>query len=347
MVYLVDDEPAVLKALSRLLRSAGLESATFGSPEEFLARIDPDAEGCVVLDVAMPGLDGLALQEALASRGVALPTLFLTGHGDIPQSVRAMKGGAVDFLTKPVDDAVFLRAVREALERGRAGRSRPRGVRPHPGPPRNPDPAGTRSARGRRRRAAQQADRRRSGHRGEDREGAPGPGHGEDGSPLGRRAGPDGGPRRSPAASAVWDQGPITAGAPPATLTAHVTRLKPLVAVVDDEEAVRRALERLLRSAGIETETFSTGGAMLEDLARRRARLHRPGPAHARHERLRDPGRPGGARPSYPGGRPDRPRHSRSVRAGDGGRRGSLPAQAGGRRAAPGAQSCCAVAGQR
>ena len=122
-VYLVDDEPAVLKALSRLLRSAGLEAVAFGSPEEFLARVDPDAEGCVVLDVAMPGLDGLALQEALVSRGIALPTLFLTGHGDVPQSVRAMKGGAVDFLTKPVDDAVFLRAVREALERGRSGRT--------------------------------------------------------------------------------------------------------------------------------------------------------------------------------------------------------------------------------
>ena len=123
-VYLVDDEPAVLKALSRLLRSAGLEAVTFGSPEEFLARIDPDAEGCVVLDVAMPGLDGLALQEALASRGVELPTLFLTGHGDVPQSVRAMKGGAVDFLTKPVDDAVFL-----------AGRARSPGAGPLAGGP--------------------------------------------------------------------------------------------------------------------------------------------------------------------------------------------------------------------
>ena len=122
-VYLVDDEPAVLKALSRLLRSAGFEAVAFVSAEEFLARIDPASEGCVVLDVAMPGLDGLALQEALASRGVELPTLFLTGHGDIPVSVRAMKRGAVDFLTKPVDDGVFLRAVREALERGRAGRA--------------------------------------------------------------------------------------------------------------------------------------------------------------------------------------------------------------------------------
>jgi FixJ family two-component response regulator len=122
-VYLVDDEPAVVKALSRLLRSAGLEAVAFGSAEEFLARVDAESEGCVVLDLAMPGLDGLALQEALAARGIEMPTLFLTGHGDVPQSVRAMKRGAIDFLTKPVDDGVFLRAVREALERGRASRA--------------------------------------------------------------------------------------------------------------------------------------------------------------------------------------------------------------------------------
>ena len=122
-VYLVDDDAAVLKALTRLLRSTGLEASAFGSPAEFLARIHPDDAGCVVLDLAMPGLDGLALQEALASRGVELPTLFLTGHGDVPQSVKAMKRGAVDFLTKPVDDQAFLRAVREALERGRAARA--------------------------------------------------------------------------------------------------------------------------------------------------------------------------------------------------------------------------------
>ncbi len=117
----MDDDPAVLKALGRLLRSAGIEAVTYGSPEEFLERVAGAEAGCVVLDLAMPGLDGLALQDAMAARGLELPTLFLTGHGDIPQSVQAMKKGAVDFLTKPVDDAVFLRAVREALARGRAG----------------------------------------------------------------------------------------------------------------------------------------------------------------------------------------------------------------------------------
>jgi FixJ family two-component response regulator len=121
-VCVVDDDPAVLKSLWRLLRSAGFDVATFGSPEEFLRSLAPDAEGCAVLDVSMPGLDGLALQQALSARGSQLPVLFLTGHGDIPRTVRAMKGGATDFLTKPVDDQVLLAAVRRALELDQAGR---------------------------------------------------------------------------------------------------------------------------------------------------------------------------------------------------------------------------------
>jgi FixJ family two-component response regulator len=119
-VYLVDDEPAVRKALGRLLRSAGIEVATFGSAEEFLGALEEEAAGCALLDVAMPGLDGLALQETLARRGIDLPVLFLTGHGDIPMSVRAMKAGASDFLTKPVDGKALVAAVRRALERGRS-----------------------------------------------------------------------------------------------------------------------------------------------------------------------------------------------------------------------------------
>ena len=121
-VFVVDDDPAVRKSLSRLLRSAGLEALTFGSPEEFLRRLDREAAGCAILDVAMPGLDGLALQRELSSLGSELPVIFLTGHGDIPKSVQAMKGGATDFLTKPVDDEVLLGAVRRALEADRAAR---------------------------------------------------------------------------------------------------------------------------------------------------------------------------------------------------------------------------------
>jgi RNA polymerase sigma factor (sigma-70 family) len=121
-VLLVDDEPAVRRSLSRLLRAAGFESMEFGSPEEFLRGLPPDAAGCAIFDVSMPGLDGLELQREIVSRGISLPIVFLTGRGDIPQSVQAMKEGAVDFLTKPVDGEVLLDAVRQALERSRAAR---------------------------------------------------------------------------------------------------------------------------------------------------------------------------------------------------------------------------------
>jgi FixJ family two-component response regulator len=121
-VYLVDDEPAVLKGLSRLLRSEGFTVAAFGSPDELLEQLDPAARGCFVLDLAMPGLDGLALQNALSARGSELPILFLTGRGDIQKSVAAMKSGALDFLTKPVDDERLFEAVRAALEKDRARR---------------------------------------------------------------------------------------------------------------------------------------------------------------------------------------------------------------------------------
>lgn len=121
-VYLVDDEPAVLKSLSRLLRSEGFAVAAFGSPAELLERLDPSARGCFVLDLAMPGLDGLELQRTLSTRGSELPILFLTGRGDIPRSVAAMKSGALDFLTKPVDAERLLEAIRAALERDRARR---------------------------------------------------------------------------------------------------------------------------------------------------------------------------------------------------------------------------------
>ena len=123
LVYIVDDEPGMRKALTRLLVAEGFDVLSFPSADEFLAAVRPAEPGCLVLDVAMPGTDGLALQAELVRRGVDLPILFLTGHGDIPMSVRAMKAGAVDFLAKPVDDAVLLKAVREALALARARRA--------------------------------------------------------------------------------------------------------------------------------------------------------------------------------------------------------------------------------
>lgn len=123
-IFIVDDDAAVLRSLSRLLRSARLACATFSSPREFLDGHDPAAPGCLVLDVAMPGLNGLELQQALITRGHELPIIFLTGHGDIPMSVQAMKRGAVDFLTKPVHDDTLLAAIRAAIERDRVQRQK-------------------------------------------------------------------------------------------------------------------------------------------------------------------------------------------------------------------------------
>ena len=115
-IFLVDDDPSVLKALSRVLREDGFSVETFDSAEAFLARPDRKAEGCLVLDVTMPGLDGLELQRRLAAAGESLPIVFISGHGDIPMSVRAIKAGATDFLTKPVEAKALVAAVRAAIE---------------------------------------------------------------------------------------------------------------------------------------------------------------------------------------------------------------------------------------
>jgi FixJ family two-component response regulator len=118
IVYLVDDDPGVLKALSRLLRAKGYEVRPYSSPQLFLEEHDVTVPGCAVLDVSMPGLDGLELQHALtATNGFHRPVLFVTGKGDIPTSVRAMKAGAIDFLTKPVKDVDLFEAVSRAEAR--------------------------------------------------------------------------------------------------------------------------------------------------------------------------------------------------------------------------------------
>jgi FixJ family two-component response regulator len=104
------------------MRSAKLNAMTFASPREFLDKHDPHAAGCIVLDVAMPSLTGLQLQEELTRKGSGMPIIFLTGHGDIPMGVRAMKRGAIDFLTKPVNDEDLLKAIRIAIEADRVRR---------------------------------------------------------------------------------------------------------------------------------------------------------------------------------------------------------------------------------
>jgi FixJ family two-component response regulator len=132
IVHVVDDDESLRTAVARVLRAAGHEVRAYPSAGEFLLGQPADAPGCVVLDVLMPGPSGLDLQEALARRQGALPVVFLTGQGDIAMSVRAMKAGAVDFLTKPVQREALLEAVRNALlrdSRSRADRERDAAVR--------------------------------------------------------------------------------------------------------------------------------------------------------------------------------------------------------------------------
>ena len=114
-VFVVDDDAAIRKAVSRLLRSVGVAVAVFASPREFLAQYDPNTPGCLVLDITMPEFNGLQLQTALGEKGSILPIIFLTGHGDVSKSVQAMKHGAFDFLSKPVKDKDLLTAVRAAI----------------------------------------------------------------------------------------------------------------------------------------------------------------------------------------------------------------------------------------
>jgi len=120
-VFVVDDEAPVRRALSRMLRANRFAVATFASSKEFLGQYDPDASGCLVLDIMMPG-NGLELQRVLQKKGCTLPIIFLTGYGDVSKSVQALKGGAIDFLTKPVNDQSLLRAVRAAIEKNRVTR---------------------------------------------------------------------------------------------------------------------------------------------------------------------------------------------------------------------------------
>ena len=121
-VFVVDDDASMREALKNLLRSVGLAVETFGSAQEFLSSDRSKAPGCLVLDVRLPGLSGLDLQRQLADANLQIPIVFITGHGDIQMSVRAMKAGAVEFLTKPFRDQDLLDAVQQAVDRDRAVR---------------------------------------------------------------------------------------------------------------------------------------------------------------------------------------------------------------------------------
>jgi len=128
IVYVIDDESSIREAITSLIRSIGMRVETFGSAQEFMASSRPDAPACLVLDVRMPGLSGLDLQRELTDAGIRIPIIFITGHGDIPMSVRAMKAGAVEFLTKPFRDQDLLDAIAQAIDRDRELRKQQAGI---------------------------------------------------------------------------------------------------------------------------------------------------------------------------------------------------------------------------
>jgi FixJ family two-component response regulator len=121
-VFIIDDDPLVTASIAGLLRSVGLRSEIFGSAQEFLDSKRPAGYSCLVLDVRLPGMNGLDFQRALSEKGIPIPIIFITGHGDIPMTVKAMKSGAVEFLTKPFDDQALLDAIYQALDRDRVAR---------------------------------------------------------------------------------------------------------------------------------------------------------------------------------------------------------------------------------
>jgi FixJ family two-component response regulator len=127
-VFVVDDDSGMRAAIEGLLKSAGLRSGSFGTAEGFLRSYRPDVPSCLVLDVSLPGINGLDFQQKLADAGVQIPIIFITGHGDIPMSVKAMKSGAVEFLTKPFQDQDLLDAIQQALERDRVRRQQQSGL---------------------------------------------------------------------------------------------------------------------------------------------------------------------------------------------------------------------------
>jgi FixJ family two-component response regulator len=121
-VFVIDDDTDVRASIQGLLKAAGLRSESFETAEEFLRSNEPDGPSCLVLDVSLPGVSGMELQRKLADSGVSIPIIFITGHGDIPMTVKAIKSGAVEFLTKPFDDQDLLNAIQQAFDRDRVTR---------------------------------------------------------------------------------------------------------------------------------------------------------------------------------------------------------------------------------
>ena len=191
VVFVVDDDVSVRESLEPLIRWAGWKPETFSSAQDFLSRPRDETPSCLVLDVELPDLNGLDLQERVAADRADMPIIFITGHGDIPMSVRAMKAGAAEFLTKPFERDVLLDAIRRAIERSREALAQAAELKMLQRTVRVPDPAGTRSPGVGGLGPPEQAGRRRTRHDGSHRQGASRPDHAEDEGGLSRRPGQD------------------------------------------------------------------------------------------------------------------------------------------------------------
>lgn len=180
VVFVVDDDHRVREALSSLISSVGLQVAVFGSAADFLESERPDAPACLVLDLQLPGTSGLELQQQLLA-GDAPPIVFISGHGDIPSSVRAIKAGAIEFLPKPFDDQELLRAIHAAIDQDRIARQKRSELTEFAKALRPSHASRTGSSSLRSGRLRQQADWRRLGHQRDHHWGSPGPDHAKDG----------------------------------------------------------------------------------------------------------------------------------------------------------------------
>jgi FixJ family two-component response regulator len=191
-VFVVDDDAAMRDSLRDLIRSVGLRFELFDSAQDFLRSERPDVPGCLVLDVRMPGQSGLDLQRRLNEAGVAIPIIFITGHGDVPMGVHAMKAGALEFLTKPFRDQDLLDAIQQALDRDCAAREERAATeaihRRFASLTSRERESDGKSGWGN----AQQADSSRTWYQREHRENSPSSGNGKDGSQFSSRVGPDG-----------------------------------------------------------------------------------------------------------------------------------------------------------
>ena len=206
IVFVVDDDPSMRKALSNLFRSVGLRAEVFGSARELLESELPEVASCLVLDIRLPGPSGLDFQAELAKANIQIPIIFMTGHGDIPMTVKAMKAGAVDFLTKPFRDQDMLDAVAIAIERDRDKTQRRKDRCRAPGCFRNPDGPGAGRAGAGRVRAHEQADCSRDRPSRDYRQDSPGAHHAKNGCKIVGRSGQNGRNARGSPAQALTHQ---------------------------------------------------------------------------------------------------------------------------------------------